>query len=266
MNSDGILSWLLQTALHGLNPSLIGTLNVSNPAILRIGNFPVHIQVTNFGVQPLATSPNPATLSPARPRLTLEDPQNGKVIASLSQAGAADQDPLATKERQRRIIPAPVRYRLCPHLVFDGQGQGKGEHELEIAPWIKVVVFGHVERVDFSTLGPRRSTQRVHFDRNDPHRLKAIGLSRISTFGSNRQTTRGKREHLQWSYEHLPLGTATAVTPDPLNGSADPMLLTVDPAIYDAAWRLTGTDRRLDVFPQHFLLLRERTDGANNDL
>ena len=271
MEFDGLMSWLLRTALNGqgvsIHPNLVGNLNVSNPAILRIENFPVYIQVTVSGADRTPANPDAPPPPVLPPPLTLEDPRDGKVHAASSVAPAEreerdrSEERPGSKQRQVRLDLAPVRYRLYPHLVFDDRGRGRGENELEIAPWVKVVVFGDVEHVDFTTLGARRSKQRVHFDRNDRTRLKGVGLNYMIPFGPDRHTTPGRRGNIRWSFEHLPLGAATSVRSDHESASADPMLVTVDQAVYDAAWRLTGTDRRKDVIPQHYLLLRERTGG-----
>ncbi len=270
MNGNELMNWLLSTALNGLfqiHPSLVGSLvgsvNINSPTILRIENFPIYIQVAAGDADSApGTSVAPSTF-PSLPQLTLEDPRNGTVIATSDEALAARSGTEPGERREVRLDLAPVRYRLYPHLVFDEQGGGQGETELEIAPWVKVIVFGDVEYVDFTMLGPRRSRQRVHFDREDRTKLKGVGLNDMISFGRNRQTA-SKKGDIKWSFKRIPLGTPTPVGSENGEASTNPILVTVDRNVYDAAWRLTGTDRRPGVFPQHFLLLRERTEGDDH--
>ena len=267
MNGNELMNWLLSTALNGLfqmHPSLVGSLvgslNINSPTILRIENFPVYIQITGGGADSIPGTPVAPSSFPSVPRLTLEDPRDGTVIATSEEAGAARSGTKLGEQRQVRLDLAPVRYRLYPHLVFDERGSGQGETELEIAPWVKVIVFGDVEYVDFTTLGPRRSKQRIHLDRENRTRLRGVGLNDMVPFGRNRQAS-PKGDNIKWSFKRFPLGTATPVGSANGEASTNPILVTADRAVYDAAWRLTGTDRRLGVFPQHFLLLRERREG-----
>lgn len=271
MNSDELMNWLFRTALNGalgncpnLSASLVGGINFNNPAIFRIENFPVYIRISGVNDEDALGIPQTPSLTPALPRLTVEDPRAGTVIAASEETGSGRSRTDCDEERQMQVELAPVPYRLYPHLVFDKRGHGQDEAELEIAPWVKAVMFGEVEYVEFTTLGVSRSRQRIHFDREDQKKLKGVGLNDMIPFSRNRRTT-AKGDNIEWSFKPFPLGKATAVYSGHGDESANSILVTVDRSVYEAAWRLTGTDRRQGVFPQHFLLLRERPVGDNND-
>ena len=270
MRGDELMTWLLRAALNGESPitpsligSLIGGINVSNPVLLRIENFPVYIQITDADVKPALEPPGTLPSLLPNPRLTFEDPRDGRPVGETAVSVARQSQSDVGDQPHVRLDPAPVRYRLHPHLVFDEQGRGQGETELEIAPWVKVVVVGDVEHVEFTTLGTGRSRQRVYFDRDDPAGLKGVGLNGMTRFGRNRRAQQ-KGSNVKWSFKRLRLGVATTVGVRLEDGSTNPVLVTVDDAVYDAAWQLTGTDQRKGVFQQHFLLLRERTGARHN--
>ena len=274
MKPDEMMSWLLRTALNGVlpdYPSLFGNLNIS-PVILRIDSFPVHIQIAKFGTNREPSSPEPPPPSPSPARLIVEDPQSGKVLAKSAKAEVETRGPELLHERHERdprhvqLYPAPVRYRLYPHLVFDERGRGQGEHELEIAPQVKVIVFGDVGYVDFTTFEAARGKQRIHFDRNGQRKPMGIGLDVMDPFGREGKTTPNNQRCIRWSFKAFPRGTASSVGSEHGSATRSPVLVTVDKHVYDAAWLLTRQDWRKGVIKQHFLLLREREGEENHEV
>ena len=127
MNGDELVSWMLRTALNSVvstNPSLfgnlVGSLNVNKPALLRIENFPVYIQITAKDTDSASASP-PAPLST---QISLEDPRDGTLIAKSTEPVAKHREPDLTERVQVHLDPAPLPYRLWPALGVRRAGKG----------------------------------------------------------------------------------------------------------------------------------------------